>query len=104
MPWIAVDLDGTLAEHHGGLGDIGAPIEPMRQRVLAWLTKGYEVRIFTARAEYEDQVSMVQAWCELHLGQRLAVTRTKDFAMTMLWDDRCVQVVPNTGQRADGKP
>lgn len=27
-----------------------------------------------------------------------------DFAMVELWDDRCVQVIPNTGKRADGKP
>jgi hypothetical protein len=32
------------------------------------------------------------------------VTREKDFAMIELWDDRAVQVVTNTGERADGLP
>jgi hypothetical protein len=27
----------------------------------------------------------------------------KDYAMHELWDDRAVQVIPNTGVRADGK-
>jgi hypothetical protein len=33
----------------------------------------------------------------------LPVTNCKDLNMVELWDDRAVQVVPNTGQRADGQ-
>jgi hypothetical protein len=32
------------------------------------------------------------------------ITHEKDHKMIELWDDRCVQVIPNTGERADGKP
>ena len=32
------------------------------------------------------------------------MTHEKDFRMIQLWDDRCVQVIPNTGLRADGEP
>jgi len=31
------------------------------------------------------------------------ITHAKDHKMIELWDDRVVQVIPNTGERADGK-
>lgn len=104
--WIGVDLDGTLAEYNGWLGPdhVGKPIPAMVDRVKAWLANGVAVRIFTARASDPSQVPYVQAWCLMHLGQVLPVTNQKDFAMVELWDDRCVQVIPNTGKRADGRP
>jgi hypothetical protein len=40
-------------------------------------------------------------WCEEHIGVRLPITCTKDYGMVELWDDRAVQVIPNTGDRAD---
>jgi hypothetical protein len=46
-------------------------------------------------------VLTIQDWCEKHIGRRLEVTCQKDFAMIELWDDRCVQVVCNTGKRVD---
>lgn len=123
--WIGVDLDGTLAEYHGWVNTfhIGKPIPAMVERVKGWLAEGIEVRIFTARVDgggaaskmgtdpevvkkYEDVgaiTEMVQRWCEEHIGARLAVTNKKDYGMISLWDDRCVQVISNTGQRADGK-
>jgi hypothetical protein len=104
--WIGVDLDGTLARYDGGqgVGHIGAPIEPMIARVREWLSQGHEVRIFTARAQFAEQIPPVEAWCKKHLGVQLPVTCAKDFGMIELWDDRCVQVVTNTGRRADGLP
>ena len=103
MPgWIGVDLDGTLA-HHGSWreGHIGEPIVPMVDRVKKWLSEGQDVRIFTARAPYPDACELIELWCLEHLGARLKITATKDFSMIALWDDRCVQVVPNTGQPVD---
>jgi len=32
-----------------------------------------------------------------HIGVDLPVTREKDMAMIALYDDRCVQIIPNTG-------
>lgn len=104
--WIGVDLDGTLAEYEGWKGpdNIGEPIPAMAFRVRKWLADGREVRIFTARAGVPEQIAPVKAWLLKHFGQELPVTATKDFAMIELWDDRCVQVEPNTGRRMDGKP
>lgn len=100
MGWIGVDLDGTLAHYDGWKGPemIGHPITPMVVRVLAWLAEGKEVRIFTARAAIPSQIPYVQEWCRTHLGQELHVTNVKDLSMIELWDDRCVQVIPNTGR------
>jgi hypothetical protein len=112
--WIGVDLDGTLAEYHGwqGVQHIGAPIPAMVARVKAWLAAGKDVRIFTARIggagaseeEYMNILAPIANWCQEHLGQMLVVTNVKDYRMVELWDDRCVQVLPNTGERADGAP
>lgn len=106
--WIGVDLDGTLAHYVGwNGGEIGAPIPKMLARVKAWLEAGREVRIFTARVggDANDAVTqreLIAAWCVEHVGVELPITCRKDFAMVELWDDRCVQVIPNTGRRADG--
>jgi hypothetical protein len=108
--WIAVDLDGTLAEYDGWRGEtwIGRPIPLMLARVKAWLAAGKTVKIFTARVGRTDPdelaavLGAVQRWCIEHVGQSLEVTATKDYSMIELWDDRCIQVVTNTGRRADG--
>jgi len=112
MGWIAVDLDGTLAHYDGwkGIDHIGEPIPMMVDRVKGWIAEGKEVRIFTARVhpnqdgrKLEEVRYWIQKWCLTHLGTELAITHEKDFAMEHLWDDRCIQVIPNTGKRADGK-
>lgn len=113
--WIGVDLDGTLAQYDGwqGSAHIGAPIAPMLVRVKGWLKEGRDVRIMTARVSHdgsaarmlEAQMAMIHImdWCARHIGELLPVTCTKDYAMVELWDDRAVQVVPNTGHRADAE-
>lgn len=111
--WIGVDLDGTLANYvdwNGGL--IGEPVPAMLARVKRWIAEGKEVRIFTARvAPFDFPASLeldpenhiqkvvlpIIAWCETHIGRRLAVTCRKDFGMVELWDDRAVGVIPNRG-------
>jgi hypothetical protein len=74
----------------------------MVERVKNWLRDGREVRIVTARfAPPETANAVAQAigdWCEEHIGARLPVTCSKDLNMIELWDDRCVQVEPNTGE------
>lgn len=105
MGWIGVDLDGTLAEYGGWQGpdSIGKPIPLMLGRVKEWLKRGEEVRIFTARASLPAQVEPVERWCKKHIGVVLPVTCMKDSGMIELWDDRAIQVIPNTGERVDGK-
>ena len=99
--WIGVDLDGTLAHYDSrkGLDHIGMPVAAMAMRVRTWLAEGRHVRIFTARAGVPELIAPVEVWCERHFGVRLPVTATKDFDMIELWDDRCIQVYSNTGQR-----
>lgn len=116
--WIGVDLDGTLASYDGwqGVEHIGAPIIPMLARVQMWCAQGRDVRIFTARVfralypegtpereESKRVVERIHEWLMKHGLPKLPVTCHKDFGMIELWDDRCVQLVPNTGLRADGK-
>jgi hypothetical protein len=109
--WIGVDLDGTLAEYGEwrGADHIGPPIPAMLARVRRWLEMGLDVRIFTARVgpqpNGEDVVASeaIAKWCREHIGRALPITATKDYSMVELWDDRCVQVIPNTGLRADGE-
>ena len=103
--WVGVDLDGTLATYESwhGKDHIGEPIPLMMNRVNMWIASGFEVRIFTARASDPKAVPPVREWLKKHgLGQ-LTITNEKDFEMITLWDDKCVQVEPNTGRRMDGK-
>ena len=116
MEWIGVDLDGTLAEYHGWKGEniIGDPIPAMVKRVKQWIADGKTVKIFTARVGINNtyspeskciankafaikQKQIIQKWCLEHIGKKLDVTAIKDFEMVALWDDRCIQVIPNTG-------
>lgn len=105
-----MDLDGTLAHYEGfkGPNHIGEPIKPMVDRVKRWLSAGKTVKIFTARVHghgmpligggKEDAITPIQDWSERHIGVRLEVTNVKDFDMIELWDDRCIQVIANTGE------
>lgn len=122
--WLGVDLDGTLAYDDGCIAEdhIGEPVPLMLQRVKDMLSAGYDVRIFTARVDgglvaldmglvdahrYKDTdriTNVIQDWTEKHLGVRLPVTCKKDFGMVALYDDRAIQIIPNTGVRADGQP
>ena len=125
--WIGVDFDGTLAEYGTWVGPdhVGKPIAPMVERVKLWLSQGHEVRIFTARMYPITQVirpgdalpvaeaagtlatplgtallavDAIRAWCREHLGAVLPITCVKDYGMVELYDDRAVQVRPNTGE------
>jgi hypothetical protein len=120
--WIGVDLDGTLAQYDGWKGHehIGEPVPAMLERVKGWIGEGREVRIFTARVwpitavAWPDQpvpvpdgergaqafaaLCAISAWLKTHVGQALPVTCVKDYGLVELYDDRAVQVRPNTGE------
>lgn len=103
--WTGVDLDGTLAYYDGwkGLSYIGEPVTKMVDRVIKWVKKGRNVKIFTARVSEPDyDEAVIQAWLEKVGIGRLPVTNVKDMHMIELWDDRCVQVIKNTGERLVG--
>jgi hypothetical protein len=110
--WIGVDLDATLCVYEKWEGPyvLGAPIPKMVERVKKWLAEGRDVRIFTARMtdvpfnndgtvhDLAVERASIEAWCVQHLGQVLPITNVKDWNMMELWDDRAVQVKPNTGE------
>lgn len=97
--WIGVDLDGTLVEYHGYVDEytFGAPISEMVERVKQWLAEGTQVKIFTARASIPSHIPPIQDMLERIGLPRLEVTNEKDYKTMEIWDDRCVQVVPNKG-------
>lgn len=125
--WIGVDFDGTLATYGTWVSGshVGEPIAPMVERVKRWIAEGREVRIFTARmwpiavAQLDPEavhlppgmdmnnemvrtameaIDAIRAWSRQHIGQVLPITCVKDYGMIELYDDRCVQVRPNTGE------
>ena len=101
--WIGVDLDGTLSQDGGWRGpeQIGDSIPEMLQRVRNWLNQGRRVKIFTARACIPQQIPPIRDWLRKHGLPELEITNMKDFAMIESWDDRAVEVVPNTGRPAN---
>lgn len=106
--WIAVDLDGTLAQYDEWRGEdhIGEPIEKMVRRILYWVEQGIEVKIFTARASNDPTgkiKKIIQNWLVKNGMPKLEITCQKDYGMIECWDDRSVQVIPNTGNAIDGR-
>src|SRR5689334_6066610 len=114
-PWIGVDMDGTLVKYTGQTHEIGEPIPEMIRRVKTWLKEGKRVKIMTARVGtatgkhgmggtpsfIAEQIVLIRHFCMEHFGQWLEITCSKDFKMVELWDDCAIQVIKNTGKRAD---
>lgn len=103
--WIGVDLDGTLAEYTEwkGIEHVGEPIKKMLERVKKMIQDGKTVKIFTARIGEPKAKKHIEKWLEDNDIGGLEITNMKDFDMIECWDDRAIQVIPNTGERADGK-
>jgi hypothetical protein len=105
--WVGVDLDRTLAFYDKWRGPthIGYPLTPMVKKVQTLLfCDGIEVRVFTARMSTPNRreraaiQAAIHVWTRQHVGIALEATCVKDFHMWELWDDRAVQVEPNTGE------
>ena len=103
--WLAVDLDGTLAEYSDWSTEIGVPVPKMIQRVRQWVAEGKEVRVLTVRGSVDGegeaskykQLIRVYDWVKEHIGTPLEVTHKKDPLMKKLYDDRVQRVEANTG-------
>ncbi len=69
--WIGVDLDGTMFTYTDWVpwNQFGVPIQPMIDRVNAWIVAGVGVRIFTARVGLPDSVSYPQG-LPIYYGKR----------------------------------
>ncbi len=98
--WVGVDLDGTLAFHEpdSPMVRIGRPVPRMIKRVKDMVSKGIRVKIFTARAHDSEQIVMIRKWLLENGLPALEITNIKDYNMIKLFDDRAVQVEPNTGR------
>lgn len=131
--WIGVDLDGTMYTYTEWVGwnVFGEPIQPMHDRVRAFLNAGIQVRIVTARiaiplGEMENgwrynrvarwQCRVSKQWYSDHMMRSaiqdrlvqdgfpmLEIQPHKESGMMMLFDDRAVQVVSNTGVTLEEK-
>ena len=100
LGWVGFDFDRTIAHYeHFIQGVLGEPIPPMIDLMKKYLSDGYEVRIVTARYDNgEEEIRAIKDWCKRYVGQELRVTNCKDFEMLVLYDDRAIQVEPNTGR------
>ena len=79
--------------------ELGYPVELVLPPAM---TDG-TVQLLKAAFKAGEKVRIVPATLADDGGEVLPVTNCKDFGMIELWDDRAVQVVFNTGIRADGK-
>ena len=103
--WRAWDLDGTLALYSSwkGIEHIGEPIKPTVDILKSQLEAGEYCKIFTARISSPNiELSAIKApiehWCLKHLGQVLEITNEKDIYCSVIYDDRAIQVIHNTGE------
>ena len=98
--WTGVDLDGTLAQwdNTSSIETIGDPVPAMMALVKKMIANGIRVKIFTARAQDPDQLPLIREWLIKNGLPELEITNVKDYAMQRLYDDRCIQVEPNTGR------
>lgn len=102
VPWIGVDLDGTLAHTRAPNTRhmIPLPVPEMVARVRAWLAEGKKVKVFTARMSQSPDLwqKRIGDWTLEFIGQRLEATCVKDYGCIEIWDDIAVGVVQNEGR------
>lgn len=98
--WIGIDLDGTLARSDNVLNPsmIGDPVPKMMNRLNQLKQDGYRIKIFTARASDPEQILLVRKWLTENGLPELEITNVKDYGMILLFDDRAIQVITNTGE------
>ena len=103
--WDGFDLDAVLAwyDKWRGVENIGKPVPKMIERIRRLHDEGTPVKIITARVSPkngEDEKkarAFITAWCVKNLGFVPEITHEKDSLMRWMYDDRCKQVIPNTG-------
>lgn len=100
LEWEGIDLDATLAVYNGfkGFDHIGAPVPKMLNIVKSMLANGVKVKIFTARADNPEAIPYIKAWLRLVGLPELDVTNVKDRYCVRIWDDKAIQIEPNTGK------
>lgn len=103
--WLAVDLDGTLAEYHGfqGVDHIGNPVPSVVEALKERYRQGWKIAIFTARLEDDDGTaeSHIVKWLMHWDIPSHEITNKKRKVFREFWDDRAVQIIPNVGFEKD---
>ena len=105
---IAIDLDGTLAEAEEPYDPtrIGKPIPKMVNLVRKLIKQGKKVVIITARMNTQVHTKrqliftrkLIEHWAKKYIGKALPCTAEKHHSMAVIYDDRAIQVIPNTGK------
>ena len=107
LPWIGVDLDGTIAYDMQPFVPlaIGPPILAMVEKIKKAIAEGHTVKVFTARladGENRDQLQrLIRAYTKKYIGVALDSTNEKDPGMITIWDDKAREVEKNTGEFMD---
>jgi hypothetical protein len=98
--WLGVDLDGTLAYYAkwSGIEHIGEPISNIKELLLVLHSKGVNIKIFTARIAEKGAIKYIKQWLKNNDFPNWEITNIKDMHCVEIWDDRCVQVIRNTGK------
>jgi hypothetical protein len=93
-PVAAVDLDGTIAEYEGWVGEdvIGDPIPGAIEFLLNLKHRGFDIVIFTARAGTELGINAIWKWLQDHKLNQLVeeVTNVKQYRFSVMIDDRAI--------------
>ncbi|WP_374536663.1 hypothetical protein [Chitinimonas taiwanensis] len=100
--WIAVELDGTLAEYNDQQPhQIGEPLARMLALVRGWLNDNKTVKIVTGRAKNPSELSRVNSWLNEHgLGGLEVIAWDDD--MVCIWSSRAMRVEHNKGAICQG--
>jgi len=71
LKWVAIDVDGTIAEPSWVPGElnfvVGAPIAENIKKLEQVVEAGYKIVLYTARPWSHQQ--LLEAWCEKHIPQ-----------------------------------
>jgi hypothetical protein len=104
--WIGFDFDSTLAMYHDHPEKLGKPISGVIKIAKSYIKRGITCKVFTARAKDASsaQIKRIQDWTQKYLGKRLAVINEKDPFMIALYDDKAIQVEPNSGKVLGKEP
>lgn len=95
-----IDLDGTLAyyDRWSNEGDIGEPIEDIKNKILRWISEDITIKIFTARAYCNKNIKVIRKWLLLNgLPPTLEITNIKGIDCNIILDDKAREVIKNTG-------
>lgn len=102
--WLAVDLDGTLAQYYGWVSEehIGEPVVSIVAALNARRADGWKIVIFTARVSGDSEEAQraevaIWKWLDFYNIKAEGITCTKHKHFAEFWDDRARQVVFNKG-------